>query len=87
MKNDKNSLCWREDIGEIALYVNGKLSTIYGVIGLGYGWSACARPQCFVTRGGRERSELSSSLEFYDHWPPQHLMPLFLVPKLSFSTS
>jgi hypothetical protein len=31
--NDKNSLCWRESIGGVALYVNGKVSTTYAVIG------------------------------------------------------
>jgi hypothetical protein len=30
-------LCWRENIGGLALYVNGKVSTIYAVIGVGYG--------------------------------------------------
>jgi hypothetical protein len=39
--NDRNSLCWRESIGEMALYVNRKVSTIYPVIGLGYGEKAC----------------------------------------------
>jgi len=39
--DDRNSLCWRESIGEMALYVNGKVSTIYPVIGLGYGEKAC----------------------------------------------
>jgi len=39
--NDKNSLCWRENIGEMALYVNGKVSTTYVVLGLGYGGRAC----------------------------------------------
>jgi hypothetical protein len=36
-QNDKDSLCWRENIGEMALYVNGKVSTTYAIIGLGYG--------------------------------------------------
>jgi len=40
-KNDKNSLSRMENIGEMALYVNRKVSTIYAVIGLGYGERAC----------------------------------------------
>jgi len=39
--NDKNSLCWRESIGGMALYGNGKVSTTYAVIGLGYSERAC----------------------------------------------
>jgi hypothetical protein len=30
-ETDKNSLCWRENIGEVALYVKGKMSTTYAV--------------------------------------------------------
>ena len=30
-------LCWRENIGGLTLYVNGKVSTTYAVIGVGYG--------------------------------------------------
>jgi hypothetical protein len=30
-----------ENIGEMALYVNGKVSTTYAVLGLGYGEGAC----------------------------------------------
>ena len=30
---DKNSLCWRESIGEMALYIKGKASTTYAVLG------------------------------------------------------
>jgi succinate dehydrogenase/fumarate reductase flavoprotein subunit len=30
---DKNSLCWRESIGEIALSIKGKVSTTYAVLG------------------------------------------------------
>jgi len=33
-----------ENIGEVALHVKGKMSTIYPVIGLGYGGRACACP-------------------------------------------
>ena len=34
--NDKNSLSWIENIGEVALYVKGEASTRYAVLGLGY---------------------------------------------------
>ena len=37
---DKNSLCWRENIGGMALYVNGKASATYAVIGVGHGGRA-----------------------------------------------
>jgi len=30
---DKNSLCWRGSIGEMALYIKGKVSTTYAVLG------------------------------------------------------
>ncbi len=30
---DKNSLWWRENIGEMALYIKGKVSTTYSVLG------------------------------------------------------
>jgi hypothetical protein len=36
-----NSLRWRENIGEVALYVKGEMSTTYAVLGLGYGGRAC----------------------------------------------
>ncbi len=32
--NDKNSLSWMENIGEMALYVKAKVSTAYAVLGL-----------------------------------------------------
>ena len=35
---------------EMALYVKGKVSTTYAVVGLGYGERACACPQCFTKR-------------------------------------
>ena len=35
--NDKNSLRWRENIGEVALYVKAEMSTTYAVLRLGYG--------------------------------------------------
>jgi len=31
---DKNSLCWTKNTGEMALYVNGKVSRTYGTHGL-----------------------------------------------------
>ena len=37
---DKNFLCWRESIGRVAFYVNGKASTTYAVIGVGHGGRA-----------------------------------------------
>jgi hypothetical protein len=39
--NDKNSLYPMGSIGEVALYVNGKVSTTYAVLVLGYGEGAC----------------------------------------------
>ncbi len=33
-----------ENMGEVALYVKGKMSTTYAFLGLGYGARACARP-------------------------------------------
>ncbi len=42
----------------MALDVNGKVPTIYAVLGLGYGWSACACPpssrSAGLRRAGRE---------------------------------
>ena len=38
--SDNNSLCWRESIGGVALYVNGKAATTYAVIGVGHGGRA-----------------------------------------------
>jgi hypothetical protein len=35
--NDKNSLRWIKNIGEMPLYVKGKGSTTYALLGLGYG--------------------------------------------------
>ena len=49
--NDKNSLSWIENIGEVALYVKGEASTRYAVLGLGYGRRSCACP--LVPRSGR----------------------------------
>jgi len=44
-----------ESIGGLALYVNGKVSTTYAVIGVGYGGRACACPPSLsLRRGGRE---------------------------------
>ena len=39
--SDKNSISWMRNIGEKALYVNGKMPTTYAVLGLGYGRRAC----------------------------------------------
>ena len=36
-----NSLCWRENIDEVALYVKGKMSTTYAVVELDYGDGSC----------------------------------------------
>jgi len=55
--NDKNSLCWRENIGETALYVNGKVSTTYALLGLGYGWEGFRR----ISRAGRH---IFTAMEF-----------------------
>ena len=57
--NDKKSLCWRGSIGEMALYINGKVSTTYAVVGLDYGERACACPLSSRSAGLRRVSEFS----------------------------
>ena len=60
--NDKSSLSWIENIGEMALYVKGEASTRYAVLGLGYGRRSCACPpslsparSCLAVAGGLRR--------------------------------
>jgi len=67
--NDKNSLCWRESIGGMALYGNGKVSTTYAVIGLGYSERACegCQGQAGMKYGvlSRQVRRLVGSWQFY----------------------
>jgi hypothetical protein len=37
VNDSKNSPCWSEGMDEMALYVHGKVSLRYAVLGLGYG--------------------------------------------------
>ena len=62
IKNDKNSLCRRESIGEMALYVKGKVSTTYAAIGRGYGGRACegCQRQGGISSQPRNLSDIAS---------------------------
>ena len=70
VKNDKNSLSRMENIGEMVLYVNRKVSTAYAVIGLGCGERACEGcqgqtwiPNLYPKLNPRKRGAIRATLQ------------------------